>query len=78
MALTGKDKLCLYLTGKAGQEEITNWPGTLRIKSRYVKSGRHNLAGTRTDVWFAFRGKEFHGTQYGEMNQVCHVRAVAA
>lgn len=78
MALSGKDKISLYLIGKNGQEEIINWPGTLRIKPRYVKRGRHNFAGSRRDVWFAYKGKEFHGTQYGEMNEVCYIQAVAA
>lgn len=78
MALTGKNKLCLYLVGKDGQEEVTNWPGTLRIKLRRVKKGRHGSAGTRRDVWFAYKGKHFHGTQYGEINDVCYIRAVAA
>ena len=72
MALEGKNKICLYLTGKAGEEMISNWPGTLKIKPTLVKHGKR-----RTDVWFTHKGKKFHGTQYGENTEVCHIRAVA-
>lgn len=78
MALAGKNKLCLYLTGNAGDETVTNWPGTLKIKVNRISKGRHNFAGTRTDVWFTHKGKKFHGTQYGEFTQICHINAVAA
>ena len=63
----------LYLTN-AG---ISNWPGSLKIKVGYRKSGRHNFAGTRTDVWFTGPDKaNWHGVQYGENTEIVHCRRV--
>lgn len=53
--------------------ELTDWPGQLRFAC-LVKRGRHNIAGSRYDVWFRFEGHEWHGVQYGEHTQICHVR----
>jgi hypothetical protein len=65
----------LYYDGKV----VSNWPGTLKMEPTYTKKGRHNLAGTRTDVWFRFKARLFHGTQYGEWTQILrHVKAVKA
>jgi len=59
--------------------EVSNWPGTLKIKASYTKKGNHNIARTRTDVWFNFVGKRFHGTQYGEYCDILrHVKAIKA
>lgn len=65
---TGKG--CLYLTDKT----LSNWPGTLKIPVHYMKTGRHNMAGRRYDVWFTFQGAEWHGVQYGDNTQICRVR----
>lgn len=66
----------LYLTEKDGKKIVGNWPGTLTIPVYSSKTGRHNIAGTRTDVWFMFGGKRWHGTQYGKWTQICHVKRV--
>jgi len=58
--------------------EITNWPGTLRIKENNHSVGRHNIAGNRYDVWFCFEDKPWHGVQYGDMTQLLHCRQVKA
>ena len=63
----------------AGDAYLSNWAGTLRfgLKNGVVRTGRHNLAGIRYDVWFIGPdGKEWHGTQYGDLTQVCHCRRV--
>lgn len=64
-------KTVLYL----GENEVTNWPGTLRYRVWRMVIGRHNMAGKRFDVWFHDHlGKSWHGVQYGEMTQLCHCR----
>lgn len=78
-------KITLYLTyetfkldGKTvllcGSAKVTNWPGTLEYKG-YVTKGKHNIAGSRYDVWFTDHdGKKWHGVQYGENTQICHCK----
>lgn len=79
MGLKGREQYHLYLTKKkCGKFFVSNWPGTLKIAVDYAVEGRHNLAGTRTDVGFTLDGKKFYGTQYGTMNEICHVRAKKA
>jgi len=63
-------RLPLYLVGR----EVTNWPGTLRLPVLSSSSGRHNWAGSRTDVWFRFNGHTWHGVQYGAFTDVVHCR----
>lgn len=64
--VTYKDDFLKYL--------VINWPGTLRIPIRKVKIGKHNIAGTRTDVWFVFNGYWWHGVNYGDNSQICHCK----
>jgi hypothetical protein len=72
-------KIALYLTtkqdtgGNYGDAKITNWPGSLEFKGRYHK-GRHNIAGSRYDVWFTFEGTNWHGVTYGDNTQICHCK----
>ena len=68
----------LYLVGEWPLEiEVVNWPGTLRFKPHYWRKGSHNIARTRYDVWFTGPdGKPWHGTQYGEMTQICRCRRI--
>jgi hypothetical protein len=53
--------------------KVTNWPGTLVIPCRVCK-GKHNIAGTRYDVWFEFEGEKWYGVQYGEYTQICRCK----
>ena len=56
---------------------LSNWPGTLEFKVDATKKGRHNMAGSRYDVWFTGPdGKDWHGVQYGENTQICHCRRI--
>ena len=58
---------------------VTNWPGTLRIPVKSRRIGRHNFAGSRTDVWFdGPDGKRWHGVQLGENSQICRCRRLKA
>jgi hypothetical protein len=60
-----------------GKWYVTNWPGTLKFGPLNPTSGRHNIAGTRSDVWFfGPDGKPWHGVQYGEWAQICHCKRV--
>ena len=70
------EKTVFYLTHQDGKYEIVNWPGSLRIPCSFARVGRHNIAGTRTDVDFSFNGKKFHGTQYGDNSEICYIRRV--
>ncbi len=67
-------RISLYLTTSAGRQEITNWPGSLRIPVRYSKEGGHNIARVRRDVWFNFDGYLWHGIQYGTNSELCYCR----
>lgn len=66
--------LPLYLKHDKGGYYVSNWPGTLRFDC-LIRKGRHNIAGTRHDVWFdGPDGYVWHGTQYGEWTEICHCR----
>jgi hypothetical protein len=68
--------IILYLVNH--DSEVTNWPGTLRIKVAERRKGKHNIARKRVDVGFTFEGRRFHGVQYGENTQICHVKRINA
>jgi len=76
------DRMTLYLVdGQPGvhptynQYRVTNWPGTLSFQVYPVRHGRHNIAGSRIDVWFVdHTGRRWWGVQYGEWTQICHCR----
>jgi hypothetical protein len=63
--LRGHDKVISF--------EVINWPGSLKFKAS-GKSGRHNLARSRTDVWFKFEGQNWHGVQYGKNSYLCYCK----
>ena len=63
-----------YLKKKPGEKcKVTNWPGTFEVTCDYDIEGRHNLAGTRTDIGFTYHGRKFFGTQYGKDSEIVHV-----
>lgn len=72
--LQPKQKTYLYLDTK--QKTLSNWPGTFKIQLHYIKQGSHNIAGKRYDVWFDYAGKEFHGVQFGDNTQICHIKRI--
>lgn len=77
LALPVGGRSYLYLTkDDKGQWIVSNWPGTLKIAVPAPRKGRHNIARTRYDVWFSLEGAHFHGVQYGEWTQICHVRRI--
>lgn len=72
-ALKPKEKICLYWDGV----QVTNWPGSLKIKAYSVKKGNHNIAGSRVTVYFKHNGNKFTGINYGSSSQILHVRKTA-
>ena len=69
------DKFYMYLVNAHGDNYVTNCLGTLKIRV-YPKKGRHNIACYRYDVWFAVGKNSFHGVNYGENTQICHVKCL--
>ncbi len=69
----GQIALYLVLTHGA-KREVMNWPGSLRFPVRHYKEGKHNMARIRRDVWFDFKGYQWHGVQYGEFSELCYCR----
>ena len=67
-------KIDLYLSKERDTYKITNWPGTLKFEPTSYRTGKHNIAGSRVDVWFVFDGYWWHGVQYGEWTQICHCK----
>ena len=69
------ETLHFYLKKKPGERcKVINWPGTFEVTCDYKIEGRHNFAGTRTDIGFTYHGRKFYGTQYGKDSEVVHVR----
>jgi len=73
-------RIILYLTERARDADsrkhysVGNWPGTLRFQA-VAHRGRHNIAGTRTDVWFTGPdGHIWHGVQFGNFSELCHCK----
>jgi len=70
-----KGKITLYLTTNTeGKQEITNWPGSLRFPTPYVKRSFHNIAKHRYDTWFVFEGYYWHAVQYGDNTEIAHCK----
>lgn len=86
-----RGRIALYLThpaqkyighpgrGMVINARVTNWPGTLEFHPSYVRTGKHNMAGRRYDVWFRGPdGRNWHGVTYDNNTQLCHCRRLAA
>jgi len=83
MIRTGHSRnLPLYLSPTSGRRHmgsVGNWPGTLTFHVLRIQEGRHNIAGSRADVWFhGPDGHVWHGTQYGDWTQIVHCKRTAA
>lgn len=78
MQQTGR--IVLYLSEETrpdvyARAYLTNWPGSLRFKATRIRRGNHNIAGSRTDVWFIGPdGYLWWGVQYGNNTQLTHCR----
>jgi len=71
------DRRAMESTGKATlylvNSEVTNWPSSLRFPVFCSRTGKHNIAGKRYDVWFQDRkGTTWYGVTYGGNTQICH------
>lgn len=67
-AMERDGKAILYLIrGGDGKLKITNWPGTLTVHSQFeYRKSRNNFGAPRTDVWFRFNGRDWHGVNLGD------------
>lgn len=84
MVQTGRATLYLTIDTRTDHETghrttwgyaVTDWHGTLRFPALYVRTGRHNMAGTRRDFEFAGPdGFRWVGVQYGENSDIAHCR----
>jgi hypothetical protein len=75
MVKTGK--AVLYLAKGDGWYKVTNWPGTMAYRVFRYSRGKHNIAGTRIDVWFTGPdGECWWGVVYGRNTMLCHCRRV--
>lgn len=74
MQSTGK--AVLYLTN----EDISNWPGTLRFRILHKRVSRHNWGLKRRDVWFRIPQDNhlWHGYQIGDNSQLLHCKRTKA
>ena len=72
--LKPKEKMTLYLVKENNKYFVTNWPGTFKKEIYNFKKGKHNLALERIDVWFKLEGLNFHGKQFGNFTQTCHIQ----
>lgn len=73
------DREAMVETGKATlydtENEITNWPGSLRFRITWRQTGKHNIAGKRYDAWFdGPDGYQWHCVRYGDMTQLAHCK----
>lgn len=66
--------LPLYLIEKDNRPVfVSNWPRTLKFAVKQFTKGKHNIAGSRIDVWFnGPDGGLWHGVQYGQWTQIVH------
>lgn len=72
-------RIVLYLAKRDTGWAVTNWPGTLSFRVRFNRTGRHNIAGVREDVWFTGPdGREWWGVNYGYNTQLCHCKRLKA
>ena len=72
MRTTGR--ITLYLVKTDRRLAVTNWPNSLSFVVSYCRTGQHNIAGVRYDVWFYFENTQWHGVQYGDNTQLCHCK----
>ena len=63
MIKTGKATLYLSFNETSETWQATNWPGTLKFNIGPRKLGKHNIGGTRVDVWFLGQTLRL-GTEY--------------
>lgn len=81
----GKNDLNSLQTAKIGDKfifyydnvNVTNWPGTLKIKPYYTKNNKHNFWHCkRIDLWFNVDNNKFWGKQIGYNNQIVHIKRI--
>ena len=62
-----------YWDGK----KVTNWTGLISFTATGYSKGRHNIGGTREDVWFKDNlGHNWHGVQIGQNTMILRAKRV--
>lgn len=67
-----RDKAAMRENGRAtlyfSNGVVCNWPGSLKIVPNLggVRKSRNNWGAQRTDVWFTFEGRMWHGVNVGD------------
>lgn len=57
--------------------EFTNWPGSFRVSvDSYGKRSFNNFGAPRTDFWFFWEGRRYHGVNVGDNSQCATVKVV--
>lgn len=75
MLKTGKATLYWSKHASPVGWRVTNWPSSLMFDHVRATTGKHNIGGTRDDVWFVGPdGYIWHGVQIGQWNQILHAR----
>jgi len=70
-AMKPGDKTILYWN--ESDSELTNWPGTLRIKAYHFTNSLHNFGGWKTHIWFRYEGNDFYAYSIGNRTTIAHV-----
>jgi hypothetical protein len=83
-SMVDDDRIDLYLVNIGETRyKVTNWPGTLSMLVHSRAHGRHFVPGygytPRVDVWFTGpEGRQWHGVQRGDNNDICRCRKLKA
>lgn len=72
------EKTTLYLSKSKEDDKyyVSNWTSGFSIPVKKHSIGEHNMAGIRRDVWFEYNNHYFHGTQYGNFSELCHIKRI--
>jgi hypothetical protein len=57
----------------ANAGSVTNWPGSFIIPCYRAVRSVNNFGAERTDFWFIFEGREWHGVNIGD-NQIARCK----
>ena len=82
-AMHERGRAVLYLHGVDSRRNyaVTQYVGTwAALPAEYIRChrhsrSRHNIGRTRLDVWFKFRGHEYHGVNIGD-NDIVRVKRI--
>jgi len=71
-AMKASGRAVLYRRTIGARIHVGTWEGSTNFPVTCCRESRHNIAGTREDVWFNFDGSRWHGVNIGD-NDICRV-----